>query len=231
MKAFLLRFYGRVQRVGFRRFVQEFAQDLGLSGYVKNERDGSVTVFVQGDDEAVAKFIEVVKSPPPPASIKIVEEKEVKPRSKMKFFEIRYGKLVDELQEGFGAMQSIFMDYWSEFRDYRQEFRDYRQEFKDYRQEFKDYRQEFRDYRQEFRNFEEEFRGFAKRTDDNFKVLVEMYKDISEKLTKILDMLMEESRRTREMLEVIHRDSVETREMLNETMKILREVANRVSTY
>ncbi|MEM3921473.1 MAG: acylphosphatase, partial [Nitrososphaerota archaeon] len=148
MKAFLLRFYGRVQRVGFRRFVQESAQDLGLSGYVKNERDGSVTVFVQGDDEA--KFIEVVKSPPPPAFIKTMEEKEVKPRSKMKFFEIRYGRLVDELQEGFGAMQSIFMDYWSEFRDYRQEFRDYRQEFRDYRQEFKD-------YRQEFRNFEEEF--------------------------------------------------------------------------
>ncbi|MEM4914920.1 MAG: acylphosphatase, partial [Thermosphaera sp.] len=112
MKAFLLRFYGRVQRVGFRRFVQESAQDLGLSGYVKNEKDGSVTVFVQGDDEAVAKFIEIVKSPPPPAFIKTMEEKEAKPRSKMKFFEIRYGRLVDELQEGFGAMQSIFMDYW-----------------------------------------------------------------------------------------------------------------------
>ncbi|MEM0241363.1 MAG: acylphosphatase, partial [Candidatus Nezhaarchaeales archaeon] len=195
MKAFLLRFYGRVQRVGFRRFVQESAQDLGLSGYVKNERDGSVTVFVQGDDEAVAKFIEVVKSPPPPAFIKTMEEKEVKPRSKMKFFEIRYGRLVDELQEGFGAMQSIFMDYWSEFRDYRQEFRDYRQEFRDYRQEFKD-------YRQEFRNFEEEFRDFAKRTDNNLRALIEMYKDVSEKLTKIVDMLMEESRKTREMLEV-----------------------------
>ncbi|MEM2613897.1 MAG: hypothetical protein QXO15_06695 [Nitrososphaerota archaeon] len=58
-----------------------------------------------------------------------------------------------------------------------------------------------------------------------------MYKDVSEKLTKIVDMLMEESRKTREMLEVIHRDSVETREMLNETMKILREVANKISTY
>ncbi|MEM3897049.1 MAG: acylphosphatase [Nitrososphaerota archaeon] len=224
MKAFLLRFYGRVQRVGFRRFVQESAQDLGLSGYVKNERDGSVTVFVQGDDEAVAKFIEVVKSPPPPAFIKTMEEKEAKPRSKMKFFEIRYGRLVDELQEGFGAMQSIFMDYWSEFRDYRQEFRDYRQEFRDYRQEFKD-------YRQEFRNFEEEFRDFAKRTDNNLRALIEMYKDVSEKLTKIVDMLIEESKKTREMLEVIHRDSVETREMLNETMKILREVANKISTY
>lgn len=217
MKAFLLRFYGRVQRVGFRRFVQESAQDLGLSGYVKNERDGSVTVFVQGDDEAVAKFIEVVKSPPPPAFIKTMEEKEAKPRSKMKFFEIRYGRLVDELQEGFGAMQSIFMDYWSEFRDYRQEFGDYRQEF--------------RNFEEEFRDFEEEFRDFAKRTDNNFKALIEMYKDVSEKLTKIVDMLIEESRKTREMLEVIHRDSVETREMLNETMKILREVANKISTY
>lgn len=195
MKAYLIRLYGRVRRVGLRRFLQEIAQELGLSGYVRNERDGSVIVFVQGDEEVIAKFIEAAKSPPPPAYVKSIVEKEVKPRPKVKFFEIRYGRLVDELQEGFGAMQSIFMEYWSEFRDYRQEFRD-----------------------------------FAKKTDENFKVLMEIYNGISEKLAKIMDMLIEESKKTRELLEVVHRDSIETGKMLNETMKILKAVAERILT-
>jgi acylphosphatase len=32
---------GRVQRIGYRRFVLDSAQELGLSGYVKNERVAS----------------------------------------------------------------------------------------------------------------------------------------------------------------------------------------------
>ncbi|MEM4329418.1 MAG: acylphosphatase, partial [Candidatus Caldarchaeum sp.] len=88
MRAVVARVYGRVQRGGFRRFVQELGQELGLAGYVKNERDGSVTVFLQGEDEAVAKFIETIKTPPPPASVRTVEEKEAKPNPRIRHFEI-----------------------------------------------------------------------------------------------------------------------------------------------
>jgi acylphosphatase len=112
LKAFLVRVFGRVQRVGYRRFVLDSAQELGLSGYVRNERDGSVTVFVQGDDAAVEKFIEMLKSPPQPAYVRSVDIKEVKPKPRLKYFAIKPSPLHEELQEGFGAMQSIFMDYW-----------------------------------------------------------------------------------------------------------------------
>ena len=70
MRASLARVYGRVQRVGYRRFVLDSAQELGISGYVKNEKDGSVTIFAQGDDAVIEKFIETIKSPPPPTQIR-----------------------------------------------------------------------------------------------------------------------------------------------------------------
>jgi acylphosphatase len=75
LKASLVRVFGRVQRVGYRRFVLDSAQELGLSGYVRNEKDGSVTVFVQGDDAAVEKSIGMLKSPPQPAHIRSVDIK------------------------------------------------------------------------------------------------------------------------------------------------------------
>lgn len=51
-----LNVYGRVQGVGFRWFVYRHAADRHLTGYARNEWDGSVTVELQGrpnDIEAV----------------------------------------------------------------------------------------------------------------------------------------------------------------------------------
>jgi acylphosphatase len=169
LRAVLVRIYGRVQRVGYRKFVLDTAQELGLTGYVKNEKDGSVTVFTQGDDAVVEKFIEMLKSPPQPAHVRSVDVKDARPRPALKYFAIKPSPLHEELQEGFGAMQTIFTDYWGEFRNFVGEFRDYRQEFRDFRQEFRDFRQEFKDYREEFRDFRDESLKISKEILDEVK--------------------------------------------------------------
>jgi len=222
MRAFLVRVCGRVQRVGYRRFVLDSAQELGVAGYVKNERDGSVTIFAQGDDVVLERFLERLKSPPPPAQVKSVDVRDAPLKPRLKYFVIKPSPLPEELQEGFGAMQSIFMDYWGEFRGFVGEFRDYRNEFRSFVGEFRDYRDEFRSFVGEFRGFVEEFRDyrgefreFVKRVDEGFRLILVKYGEISDKLASILETLVRESR--------------VTREMLNESMRILREVLERFS--
>jgi acylphosphatase len=194
LRAVLVRVYGRVQRVGYRRFVLDSAQELGLTGYVKNEKDGSVTVFAQGEDAVIEKFIDMLKSPPQPAHVRSIEVKDARPRPALKYFSIKPSPLHEELQEGFGAMQTIFTDYWTEFkgfagefRDYRQEFRDFRQEFRDFRQEFKDYREEFRGFRQEFRDYRQEFRDFRDESLKISKEILDEVKGLRRDLQTILD--------------------------------------------
>ena len=51
-----VRFVGQVQGVGFRWTSQRVAFDLGLTGWVKNEPDGSVRMELQGPDEEVSTF-------------------------------------------------------------------------------------------------------------------------------------------------------------------------------
>jgi len=66
LKAFNIKVYGRVQRVGFKRYALDNAQALSLQGYIKNELDGSVSIFIQGDEDKIEKFIEaIIKAPPP----------------------------------------------------------------------------------------------------------------------------------------------------------------------
>lgn len=48
---------GRVQGVGFRFFVQSNAKTMGITGWVKNMSDGSVTMELQGEPQIVERLI------------------------------------------------------------------------------------------------------------------------------------------------------------------------------
>lgn len=52
-----VRIDGRVQGVGFRYWVEEAALELGLSGWVRNRRDGSVEALFSGEPGRVAEML------------------------------------------------------------------------------------------------------------------------------------------------------------------------------
>ncbi len=49
-------FYGQVQGVGFRYSATHLAEMFGLTGWVRNEYDGSVSVEIQGDRYSVEEW-------------------------------------------------------------------------------------------------------------------------------------------------------------------------------
>ena len=52
---------GKVQGVWFRDFVKKTASRLDVCGWVKNNSDGSVSTFVEGDEETVNQLINNLK--------------------------------------------------------------------------------------------------------------------------------------------------------------------------
>lgn len=56
-----LTFTGRVQGVGFRYRALYKAKELGLTGWVRNEWDGTVTMEVQGTEEKIERLIFLMK--------------------------------------------------------------------------------------------------------------------------------------------------------------------------
>ena len=55
-------FYGWVQGVGFRYRARHAAQLYGCTGWVRNEWDGSVTMEIQGTEEAIDKVIQAIEA-------------------------------------------------------------------------------------------------------------------------------------------------------------------------
>ncbi len=57
LRAYRLNITGRVQGVGFRYSAQREASRLGLTGWVRNEPDGSVSLYFEGLSEKTASFL------------------------------------------------------------------------------------------------------------------------------------------------------------------------------
>ena len=55
-------FYGWVQGVGFRWRARHTAQLYGCTGWVRNEWDGSVTMEIQGPEQAIDRVILAIEA-------------------------------------------------------------------------------------------------------------------------------------------------------------------------
>ncbi len=64
---------GRVQGVYFRASAQREARQMGLSGWVKNRRDGAVEMTVEGDEDRVKDFLGWAQHGPSSARVDKVE--------------------------------------------------------------------------------------------------------------------------------------------------------------
>lgn len=70
----LIRIIGQVQGVFFRATAKTRADELNITGFVKNEDDGSVSIVAEGNEEYLLQFVEWCKKGPPLA---IVEKAEI----------------------------------------------------------------------------------------------------------------------------------------------------------
>jgi acylphosphatase len=55
-------FKGRVQGVGFRYTTRNIASQLPVTGYVRNQADGSVEAVIQGEEQDIQTCLEKIKS-------------------------------------------------------------------------------------------------------------------------------------------------------------------------
>ena len=80
---------GRVQGVGFRRYVRGWARKLDLSGWVRNEADGTVRVVAEGARSPLERLARLLWGGPPPARVEDVASSWREAEGSFKAFEVR----------------------------------------------------------------------------------------------------------------------------------------------
>ena len=68
-----LQIYGLVQGVGFRYHFMEQAQALGIGGWVRNRRGGSVEAVISGSPETVEAMLDWARRGPAAAQVERID--------------------------------------------------------------------------------------------------------------------------------------------------------------
>jgi acylphosphatase len=71
--------HGRVQGVGYRRWLQQVAEEHGLRGWTRNRADGSVQALLAGPRAALDDVLSLIWEGPPLADVRQVESSEAAP--------------------------------------------------------------------------------------------------------------------------------------------------------
>lgn len=87
-KAYKISIRGRVQGVGFRYSAIHAAERYGVTGWVRNEPDGSVSAFCAGSEEATNRFINWCRKGPTMAYVTNVDVQEVPYRGRYSSFSV-----------------------------------------------------------------------------------------------------------------------------------------------
>ena len=80
--------YGRVQKAGFRDFIDEIAFDLNLNGYVKNLDDGTVQVVCECREDFISELLDRVNIAQYPIRVENIDVTYKKPTGEYKTFEV-----------------------------------------------------------------------------------------------------------------------------------------------
>lgn len=78
---------GRVQGVGFRFFARRAAESAGVTGWVRNLPDGRVETVVEGEESAVAQYLQKIRRGPIGGLVDQVEVEE-RPPERLTIFRI-----------------------------------------------------------------------------------------------------------------------------------------------
>ena len=90
MNALHIRIHGSVQGVWFRQSTVEAVQKIGgITGYVKNEPDGTVFIHVEGEETKLKKFISWCQKGAPLSRVDQVQTQKVEEKG-FENFQIRF---------------------------------------------------------------------------------------------------------------------------------------------
>jgi acylphosphatase len=85
MKTYKITVFGRVQGVFFRASTKAVADQLGVKGWIKNLKDGSVSLEAEGEDSIMPDFIDWCKYGPDDARVDDILMEEISSKNFLNF--------------------------------------------------------------------------------------------------------------------------------------------------
>jgi len=74
MPAYTVKISGKVQGVFYRDFTRKNANILELTGWVRNDKEGTVTAYIQGEEDKIDEFLAFLWHGPEASKVKDIQK-------------------------------------------------------------------------------------------------------------------------------------------------------------
>ncbi len=166
---------GRVQKAGYRDYVDENAFNLGLKGYVKNLADGTVEIVCEAEKQNIEKFVEKIKVRAYPIFVENVK--------------VEYSKATDEFKQFDIIREENITEATYERMDAAARYM---------REMHKDLKGEIGSMHQDLKS---ELKGFREETNQQFTAMKTDYGKISVYMEKIIEGMAQDRKDFRDAIE------------------------------
>ncbi|MBO3800437.1 MAG: acylphosphatase [Candidatus Brockarchaeota archaeon] len=216
---------GDVQKVGYRDFVQKVARKLGVKGYVENLPNGSVQIVCEAEEPVLKSFVENINVREgfiKVERISIIEKSEAK--GEFEFFEIKYGRIEDELGERLGTAVTYASAMYDGMREMHNDIKGMREEMKEMHSDVSgtvksmhmDLKETIVNMHNDLKNgiagVQSEISGMRREINDRFEEMAKRYDTISAELVRTREELTKAVNALLKLIEEFIRERQEDRE-------------------
>jgi acylphosphatase/gas vesicle protein len=191
---------GAVQKAGYRDYVQEKARSLNVKGYVENQRDGSVRIVCEADEDTLKNFVKLINIKEGLITVEKIETIKKQPATgEYEYFDIKHGSMEEEIGERMVAAVKIAVAT-------RQDIKDMHADMKDMHQDLKGSIQSMhKDLKESTESMHQDLKGSIQSMHKDLKESTEsMHKDVNQNFREMAeryDVISAELLRTRKELE------------------------------
>jgi len=192
MKRFEIIAKGKVQKVGYRDYVEEVARSLGIVGFVENLKDGSVKIVCEGEEEMIKKFIQEINI----KGLIEVEDVQIKSISdatgEFKFFEIKYGTLEDEIGERMATAVKYASAMWMDIKEMKGDVKEMKGDIKEMKTDIKEMKDDIKEMKSDIKEIKQDVKEVLKKQDETIKEIRELRLDLKSYLDERFRKIEEE---------------------------------------
>ncbi|MEM2103423.1 MAG: acylphosphatase [Candidatus Bathyarchaeia archaeon] len=162
---------GDVQKVGFRDYVQKMARKLGVKGYVENLPDGTVQIICEAEPPVLEDFVKAINVAEEFIKVENVNVVEKSGASgEFEFFEIKYGKLEEELGERLGTAVEYAKATRAAIREMHEDIKGTRTDIKEMHEDIKGTRTDIKEMHENIKTAIKEMHVDLKSSIENMRM-------------------------------------------------------------
>ena len=187
---------GKVQKVGYRDYVEEVARSLGIVGFVENLKDGNVRIVCEGEEGIIKKFISEINIKKGLIEVEDVQIKSIRDAiGEFKFFEIKYGTLEDEIDERMATAVKYASAMWMDIKEMKGDIKEMKGDIKEMKSDIKEMKGDIKEMKSDIK----EMKSDIKEMKDDIKEMKGDIKEIKQDVKEVLKKQDETIKEIREL--------------------------------